>query len=406
MSDSFVHDVAIVGAGPAGVFCALSAARRGLRVLLLDSQDSVGRKLALAGGGRGNITNQQLDPAHYTGSNPNFCVPFLKQFNTAQALALLQQCAVPWEERDFGQIFGLVPASQLALKLVALCREYKVDIRLGVEVTEIVPSKASREGASLFTLSTGMGSVQAAQVVLASGSPAFPQCGASDSGASLARKLGHEVIPFRPALVPLRMPDNWTLHGLEGISVRARIAVLPQNGGPEQRDPCDVRSLLFTHQGLSGPAALVASCFWHKGDSLSIDFLPDSSVLELLHEPKNGKLLLKNLLARHLPARLADKLTPPELAERKSAELSKKERQRLVLNVHQHRVTPTESMGMKKAEAAAGGVATAHLDGQLQSRLVPGLFFCGELVDITGLLGGYNIHWALASAWAVGKALR
>jgi len=206
-------------------------------------------------------------------------------------------------------------------------------------------------------------------------------------------------------LVPLVMPPDWPLTGLEGISLNVRLGLRRQNE-TFWPDPEGIRPMLFTHKGISGPAALVISCWWKPGDHILMDFLPELPVLELLNEKDNGKLLVRTLLCRHIPARLADALCPEDLARRKVAELGKKDRLRLAEALHQFQSIPSGTEGLRRAEAAAGGIALSSLTRQLESTTVPGLFFCGEILDVTGILGGYNIHWALASGALVAKALK
>lgn len=413
-------DVIVLGAGAAGLLCALTAARRGLRAAIADHQSRAGRKLALAGGGMGNVTNRNLDERHYVGADLSPCRAAFRRYGPDAVLALLAELGIPWEERGFGQIFCLRPAREMADGLERLGREAGVAFYLGRRVDDIervslntagAGGAKNRDGAEgLFRLRAGADRLSAPQLVIATGGPARPQAGATDFGARLAARWGHPVTPFRPALTPLIMPDDWPLRGLEGISVNARIGVLPADGAesrPEPRhDPCGARPLLFTHQGLSGPAALVASCLWRPGETIRVDFLPDSPVADWLHDPAHGGLLVRALLARRLPGRLADRLCPPDLARRKAAEVGKKDALRLAEAVHRHHVIPRGLGGMRKAEAARGGVRVDSLDAHLQSRLVPGLFFCGEVLDITGLLGGYNLHWAFASAHRAASALR
>ncbi len=390
-------DGIILGAGPGGLFAAREAARRGLSVALIEAQDRAGRKLSMAGGGMGNITNRNLSPAYFTGEVPEFCKGALRRFGTSDALALLAELRIPWEERDFGQIFCLEPASVLARRMQDAAISSGAMFFSGAPVRECI-----REGEA-FHISCGQHRFSAPQLLIACGSPACPQSGAGDSGARLAARLGHRIIPFRPALVPFVMPQDWPLHGLEGISLPARLSVDTVDG--PVADPCDVRSVLFTHRGLSGPGGLVASCRWKAGHALTVDFLPGDNLRELMHQTGNGRQLVRTLLARRMPARLAERLAPQELAGRKVAELGKKDRERLCSAVHAHRVVPSGTEGMRRAEAASGGVDVRELGPGMESRLLSGLFFCGEVMDMTGLLGGYNIHWALASAFAASRAM-
>ncbi|HJD97714.1 aminoacetone oxidase family FAD-binding enzyme [Mailhella massiliensis] len=406
------YDAAIIGAGPAGLLCARNAARAHLRVALIDSHEEPGAKLSLAGGGRGNITNRIIAENRYISGHPERLRAVLRAFPCEKALDILRELSLPFEERDFGQIFGLRPAYLLAERLALQCDDAGVDFYLGRTARDIAlpaASSAPRFGAGgkrdVFSLLAGKEPVQAKRLVVAAGSPAFPAAGSSGAMAGLAGRWGHKVIPFRPVLTPLVMPQNWPLAGLEGIGLNVRAGLL-REGRELFPDPEGIRPLLFTHKGISGPAALVLSCWWQEGDEILLDFLPELPVLELLDAKESGKMLARNILARRLPARLADALCPEDIRRRKAAELSRKDRLRLASAVHRFRARPTGTEGMKKAEAAAGGVCFSSLSRRLESLIVPGLFFCGEVVDATGLLGGYNIHWAFASGALVAKALQ
>ena len=407
----FRYDVAIIGAGPAGLLCARNAARRGLSVALVDSHDRPGAKLALAGGGRGNFTNRTLTEHHYLSDNPAVVRGVLRAFPCEKVLDLLRELGLPFEERDFGQIFGLRPASLMAERLAVQGDDAGVDFYLGCTAASIIPPSSSaspafgkKRGGEDFSLLAGKERLSAGNLVIASGSPAFPAVGTSDAMAKLAAAWGHRVEPFRPVLTPLVMSAGWALAGLEGISLNVR-AGLRHGGELSWPDPEGIRSLLFTHRGISGPAVLVLSCWWKPGDEIVLDFLPELPVIELLDEKEHGRLLVRNLLSRFMPARLADALCPEDLARRKCAELGKKDRQRLADAVHRFSCRPAGTEGMKKAEAAAGGVCLSSLSRSLESLTVPGLFFCGEVTNVTGLLGGYNIHWALAGGALISSEL-
>lgn len=405
----FRYDVAITGAGPAGLLCARNAARRGLSVALVDSHDRPGVKLAMAGGGRGNFTNRTLTERHYLTGDPALVRAVLRAFPCEKVLDLLRELGLPFEERDFGQIFGLRPASLMAERLAMQGDDAGVDFYLGRTATAFsLPSASPAFGRSadggMFSFLAGRERITARHLVIAAGSPACPAAGAGSAMAGLAAAWGHQVVPFRPVLVPLVLPADWPLAGLEGISLNVR-AGIRHNGELSWPDPEGIRSLLFTHRGISGPAVLVASCFWQPGDELILDFLPELPVTELLNEKDHGRLLVRNLLSRFMPARLADALCPEDLARRKCAEVGRKDRLRLADAVHRFCCRPSGTEGLKRAEAAAGGVSLSALSRRLESLAVPGLYFCGEITDVTGLLGGYNIHWALASGALVASAL-
>ena len=403
------YDVAVIGAGPAGLICARNAARRGLSVAIVDRHDRPGVKLSMAGGGRGNFTNRTLSEEHYVTDDPSFVRAVLRAYPCEWTLELLRSLRLPFEERDFGQIFGLRPAAFLADRLAVQCDDAGVDFYLGCTASSFtLPSAAPAFGRGAdedaFSFFAGGEKVTARRLVLAAGSPAWPASGASDAAARLAAAWGHDVEPFRAVLVPFVMPGDWPLAGLEGISINVRVSIR-RNGESFRPDPAGVRPLLFTHRGVSGPAALVASCRWKAGDELMLDFLPELPVLELLDEKEHGRLMARNMLSRFMPARLADALCPEDLARKKCAEMGKRDRLRLAAAVHEFSCRPSGTEGLKKAEAAAGGVKLSYLSRRLESRKVPGLFFCGEIVNVAGLLGGYNIHWALASGALAASSL-
>ena len=244
--------------------------------------------------------------------------------------------------------------------------------------------------------------------------PAWPQIGATGSGYEIARAFGHRIVPIRPALCGLIMPGDWPLSGLSGISLNAGVRVEPRavnfSGTTGKTAPgtiaADSLPLLFTHKGLSGPAALQASLYWRKGDTLRIDLLPEARTDLLLDAPNAGKMLCRNILRKHLPDRLCTALLPETLGMKKAAEMSRKERNRLAELVHGHTVTPSGTEGFAKAEVTAGGVCTREISSRtMESGRTPGLFFCGEVLDVTGRLGGYNLHWAFASGKAAGEAI-
>lgn len=404
------YDAAIIGAGPAGLLCARNAARAHMRIALIDSHHMPGAKLSLAGGGKGNMTNRIIAENRYISEHPERVRAVLRHFPCESTLDILRELSLPFEERDFGQIFCLRPARFVAERLAMQCNDAGVDFYLGRIAREIVPpafqnTSFGKNREKLFSLRAGEEKILAKRLVAATGSPAFPAAGVSVSVAKSAERWGNTLIPFRAVLTPLVMPQDWPLAGLEGISLNTRIHIMRQ-GQQIWADPEGIRPLLFTHRGISGPAALAASCVWMKGDELVLDFLPELSVMELFNAHEYAKMQVRNILARHMPARLADTLCIDSLRRCKAAELSKKDRLCLNKAVHAFSIVPQGTEGMKKAEAAAGGISFSSLSRRLESIAVPGLFFCGEVLDAAGLLGGYNIHWAFASGFLVAEALK
>ena len=387
-------DVLILGAGAAGLMCARQAAASGLSVVLLERGPVPGRKLAVSGGGKANFTNRSVTPHDYRceGSRGNaFCAPGLKGFTPEHMLRLVDGWNLPFEERSHGQLFLTVPAQRMVRALVDDCRKNGCHIACNTAVTEV---EAQPDG---FSVHTEGGTWRGKALVLALGSPAWPQAGGSGAGFRLAAELGHSVIPPRAALAPLKLADSSPLLSLTGISLPVRVSL----GQHQWQD-----DLLFTHDGLSGPAALKASLYWSQGMPLTIDFLPELNVAALLDDPQTGKQTPRALLARHLPQRLVDALLPQAWARRKVAELSRAARLAMVEAVQKHSLTPAATAGLKKAEACSGGVNTDEVDPKtMRSRVRENLFVVGELLDVTGLLGGYNLHWAWASGVAAGREL-
>lgn len=401
--------VLVLGAGAAGLMCALTAARRGIRVLLLEKSTKAGRKIAISGGGKCNFTNRVVRVQDYVSTQSQFCGPALQAFPPQSLLNWFKAHRLAWEERDHGRLFGLQSAEYFIDTLLHECELAGVQIQQQCQIQRLTPPAAA--GGSFCVECTllddagqeaGHQRYSGAQVVLALGSPAWAACGATDTGLKLAKALGHSLCPLRPVLVPLSMPSDWTLRGLAGISTPVEISV----GDSACGEQAFKDALLFTHQGISGPAALLASCYWRAGEVLRVNFLPENSFADLLDAPECGKLFVKNLLARHIPQRLAEALIPAELAQRKVAEISRKHRTLLAQCVHEHKVVPTGTAGLRKAEAAAGGVHVAEVNPQdMQSRIVSGLYLAGEVLDVAGHLGGYNLHWAFASGALAGNSL-
>lgn len=389
-------DLLIIGGGAAGLFTAYLCQNK-CSVTLVDSQDILGKKWRLAGGGMGNMTNRTISPEHYVSHNPKQAKKILqslfKAWQTEQTLALMQRMGMEYEEREYGQIFCRKPVKILIDTLIQSLS--KTNILCSQKIQSYFYHE--EHGERRYTIKTASHEITCKMLLAATGSTAYPQTGASDFALRLAQKWGHSIFPFRSALAPLLLPHNSPLLGLEGINLPVRIKILQENG-IEKTDPCGIRPLLFTHAGISGPAALVSSCLWQEGDKLCIDFLPSDNLLEKMHDPANGKKHVKNLILPLMPDRLACALMPKELQERKIAELSRKEREQLVKAVHNYQCIPAAADSLKKAEACLGGIDISEISSNLESTLHKNLFFAGECLDITGLLGGYNIHFALACA--------
>jgi len=392
-------DALILGAGPAGLLCGLTAARRGRHVALIDASEITARKLRASGGGRSNCTNLNAAPAHYLSANPRFTAQALKRFTPQDFLALLAGLGLSAHEEDFGRLFCDQGATPLTDALEGACRTAGCRFLLNRRVQAVTPTVGG------FHVDTDKGPLIAPRVVLALGSPAWPSLGGTDSTARLAGALGLTHVPARPALTPFTCTGAMLAlcRELSGLSLTATVSAL----GKTCTD-----GLLFTHQGLSGPAALQISSHWRKGAALSIDLAPGADLKQLLRAPAKGKTLARTVMAGQLPRRLAETLLaalPPDLAAaaaRKCAELSKAHIEALAGVVHAWQVTPSGTLGMARAEAASGGLDTAQFSPKtFECRALPGLFAIGEALDVAGELGGYNLHWAWASGFAAGQAL-
>lgn len=381
------YDLAILGAGASGLWAAMVAARRGKSVCVVDHGKKPGRKILVAGGGKCNFTNLEMEPHHFVCGNPHFVKSALARFAPWDIIGFLEDRNIRWEERELGRLFCKKSAADIVSALMEECRKAGVHFKLGLEVRGV----QKKEG---FSVALSKGEVHAKNCLVALGGPAWPQVGATGFGHTIAKGFGHKIVPARPALVPFSLPESWPLKGLTGIALPAKVTA---------RGKSATENLLFTHKGISGPAALQASCHWKKGDALSIDFLPNAPISEQM-EKAGGKAIVKNFLSKILPGRLALALLPKKLANRQIAQLTAQHKEAIDNLVHRYKVTPSGTLGLKKAEATGGGVCTSQISSKtMESRLVPGLFFAGEVMDVTGQLGGYNLHWAWASGQAVGS---
>lgn len=393
-------DAIVIGAGAAGLFCAGIAGQRGLRVLLIDHAARRAEKIRISGGGRCNFTNRDCGPGQFISDNPDFCRSALARYTPEDFIALVRRHGIAFHEKHRGQLFCDGSAEQIIALLLAECGAGTVQHWQPCRV------QAVHRHDSGFALDTERGPVRAAQLVVATGGLSIPKLGATDFGYRLARQFGHRLVEPRPALVPLTFDAaTWVpFSTLAGVSLE--VAIEAGSGKRRQRF---IEDLLFTHRGLSGPAVLQASSYWREGQALHIDLAAGQDLAARLAQDKAAsRRQLGNQLAAYLPQRLADAwlksqgLDPacpmPQLRDRQLAALA--------ASLHAWQVTPESSEGWRKAEVTLGGIDTRELNSQsLQSRLVPGLHFIGEVVDVTGWLGGYNFQWAWASAAACARGL-
>ena len=385
------YDIIIIGAGASGLMAAIQAATRGRRTLVIDHASSAGKKILLSGGGKCNITNRHISVADYFGEDNLFCKFALKNFPSTSVIQILQEAQIATEERDHGRIFCKKGANEIVAYLVRSAKRQGVYFLMNTTVSEVKHDK------NLFITRCNNMQFEAGCLLIATGGLACPQIGATGIGYSIARQFGHTIIPLKPALAGFILPQHASLRNLQGISLPVRLKIRDNSKIVEE-------PLLFTHQGISGPAALQVSCFWKPGDIILIDFLPADDIISQMHYPENGKLHVKNLIANFLPERLTKALIPEVLSGRKVAELSRKDRKIISETIHSYPVVPDAVENFKKAEATLGGVSTREFNPKnMESLLLKGLYFSGEVMDITGRLGGFNIHWAFASGHVAGQ---
>ena len=394
-------DAVVVGAGAAGLFCAGQAGQAGLRVLLLDHAAKLAEKIRISGGGRCNFTNLDVGPANFLSENPAFCRSALARYTPQDFIKLVQSHSIRFHEKHKGQLFCDDSSEQIIQMLLRECEAGGVTRRQPCTVADV---RALPDGG--FELDTSQGTVRTPRMVVATGGLPVPKIGASDWGLRLAQRLGHGIVEPRPALVPLTFDaQTWTpFSELAGLSLPVRVSC-----GSGKARTSFLEDLLFTHRGLSGPAILQISSYREAGQVLQIDLAPDSRLDEELVAAKpSSRKQLGNEFAARLPQRLASLwlqragLDPARpLAECRDADL-----QRLGRSVHEWQLMPDGDEGWRKAEVMRGGVSTRDLSSQtMESRKVPGLYFIGEVVDVTGWLGGYNFQWAWASAAACARAM-
>ncbi len=393
------YDLVIIGGGASGLVCAGRAAALGLKTAVLEKSPRPGRKIMISGGGKCNVGNLSVNATNYISSNAKFCLSALARFAPDGMLRRLRERGIHLEEREHGQIFCVNSASDV---LDYLLEEMKKQGASLFTATRAV--KLKKVGELFITVAENeaeqSNEIHSSALVIAGGGPACPQCGASNEAMAFARGFGHRVIPPAPALVPLTMPDGWPLSDLAGISLPVKISL------PQSKAPSFILPLLFTHRGISGPAALQISSYWQKGMPVNIDFLPNFDLNAAKEEQvrSGGKILLRNFLARHLPERLAERLAPQKSGGHKLADLSKKDWREAERLIHEHTAIPEGTEGWKKAEASRGGVDVAEVSSStMESKITSRLFFCGEVLDVCGQLGGYNLHWAWASGYAAAE---
>ncbi|HEX8926878.1 MAG TPA: NAD(P)/FAD-dependent oxidoreductase [Terriglobales bacterium] len=390
MTRQHKFDVVIVGAGAAGLMCAIEAGKRGRRVAVLEHADRVGKKILISGGGRCNFTNLNCRAENFISANPHFAKSALARYTPADFITLVERHRIAYHEKTLGQLFCDGSAQQIVDMLSRECERVDVKIFTRAEVREV---RRNDE----FVLNCGEQELRASALVVATGGLSIPKMGATGWGYDIARQFGLKVRECRPALVPLTFgeEDMRRFGDLAGVSTEVVASA----------DHASFREkMLFTHRGLSGPAILQASSYWKRGETINVDLAPDVQVTRTFHDPSQRRdaTALRAALRNALPNRLADRWAEVKAPSRwNNAALEEFERK-----LHAWQITPNGTEGFDKAEVTAGGVDTDALSAKtMESRAVPGLYFIGEVVDVTGQLGGYNFQWAWASGFSAGQAV-
>lgn len=390
------YDVCIIGAGAAGLFCAIESGRRGRSVVLLDHSATPAEKIRISGGGRCNFTNLDIRPERFLSQNPHFAKSALSRYSQFDFIDKVKRHGISYHEKTLGQLFCDISAKEIIQMLLDELRDAGGVLRLNTSVESVVQSGAIGQG---FTLQTTGGMIRAESVVVATGGKSIPKMGATGWGYQLAAQFGLPMVETRPGLVPLTFAEQelQRTKPLAGVSVTARVST-PQIGFDE--------GMLFTHRGLSGPSILQISSYWREGQEVFVDLAAGLNTFDALRRARSekGRVSLGKALSALVPSRLAEQILNDFGAKGNLADQNDAALQKLHDRVHAWAVKPVGSEGYRTAEVTLGGVDTAALDAKtMQARKVPNLFFIGEVVDVTGWLGGYNFQWAWSSGWAAGQ---
>ncbi|MDP1557734.1 MAG: NAD(P)/FAD-dependent oxidoreductase [Nitrosomonas sp.] len=394
-------DVVVIGAGAAGMMCAIEAGKRGRSVLLLDHSSKLAEKIRISGGGRCNFTNLHTKPENFLSSNSHFCRSALARFTPLNFISLLEEHGIRYHEKKLGQLFCNDSAQQIINMLREECDAAGVTWQMSSKIEQIDRTNEENGTGLRFILKTDRNTVMAASLVVATGGLSIPQIGASAFGYQVAEQFGITVTPLRPALVGLTFSakDLALFAEISGVA----IDVIVSCKGASFRE-----NILFTHRGLSGPAILQISSYWRPGDALRINLLPQHEVMQLLREHKRSAILLPNLLAQYLPKRFAQAWGQfmSSAAARPLNQYRDKELRQIADKLQDWQIIPSGTVGYRKAEVTLGGVDTHELSSKtMESKCIPGLYFIGEVVDVTGHLGGFNFQWAWSSGYVAGQVV-
>jgi predicted Rossmann fold flavoprotein len=381
------YNTIIIGAGAAGLMCAIEAGKRGRKVLVLEHAEKIGKKILISGGGRCNFTNLDVKPEHFISNNQHFCKSALARYTPQDFITLVEKHGIKYHEKKLGQLFCDGSAKEIVQVLQAECDDAGVEIKINCSVSEIVKNDK-------FLLKTNIGEFASESLVIATGGISIPQMGATDFGYKLAKQFGIKITRTVPGLVPFTLNEK-SYSELSGLSIDSIVSC---------NDISFRENILFTHKGLSGPAILQISSYWDDGDEVVIDLLPGIDMISVINEHKPNKTELVNVLAKFFPKRFAEKWCELNFSSKPVNKLSEKEIIQINEMLHNWKIIPKGTEGFGKAEVTKGGVDTNELSSKtMEAKKVPGLYFIGEVVDVTGWLGGYNFQWAWASGFAAGQ---
>lgn len=386
-------DVIVIGAGAAGLMCAIEAAKRGRQVIVLDHANRAGKKILMSGGGRCNFTNINIEPDKFISANPHFCKSALSRYSQWHFIDHVQKSNIAYHEREHGQLFCENSSKDILKMLLAEAEKYNVVIQLNTTVEKITPVNAT------YKITTSKEKYQCQSLVIASGGLSIPKMGATPFGYKVAEQFNIRIMPTSAGLVPftLQPEDKLRFESLSGIAISSTV----KTGNTEFKE-----NILFTHRGLSGPAILQISSYWKPGDTITINLLPAVHLYDLITTSKTDhpQHILKTLLTQILPKRLVNIFIEHELLETKIKSLSKTQIESVVNSLQNWKIKPNGTEGYRTAEVTLGGVDCNALSSKtMQANDHPGLYFIGEVVDVTGWLGGYNFQWAWSSGWCAGQ---
>ena len=389
-------DVLIIGASAAGLMCAIEAGKRGRKVIVLDHANKPGKKILMSGGGRCNFTNTEISASNFISHNPHFCKSALSRYSQWDFIAMVNDYRIPYHERDLGKLFCDDSAKDILNILLAECAKVKVDIQLNCDIKNIEKNATSK-----FAINTSLGPFQATSLVIASGGLSIPKMCASPLGYKVGEQFGHHVWPTTAGLVPftLQPHDKERLSELPGIAVESNVS--------NERIQFE-ENILFTHRGLSGPAILQISSYWKAGETININLLPDHNVVDVIktRQTTQPNIKLKTLLAEVLPKRLIPAVLDQETVDKPLQELSQVRIKAIAKQLQHWQIKPNGTEGYRTAEVTLGGIDCNELSSRtMESSKVSGLYFIGEVVDVTGWLGGYNFQWAWSSGWCAGQVV-